>query len=242
MSDSQSNAISNDSIAEWVRKIAPAKRKVQEANGVYRALLKKADSDGMNTKALIRAMNNKKKEVEEIATDLRDELRYMAVMRMPIAASDIYNGWDDRVTEKTTHADMVWDANDKGYKAGRAGATVESCEYPGGSELHVAWVKAWHDGQAANVAELGEDTTVVSAARERPSRKQGHLAEAQQEQSPAPEGAGAANGSEAISAEGVEAEVRKAARKAGRKGPPAAATPGRKAGRVSGRRTAANLH
>lgn len=167
--DNGSNTASNDAAVDWMRQIRQQKRKCEEENGVLRNILKRAKADGQNTKSMLDAIKASKLDPAEVAANLRDQIRYMALIHVPMTQAELFN-WDTAVTEKTQRADDMWDADDKGYRAGRHGAAIEECSYEPGTELHVAWLAAWHKGQAAIARELGPNEKQASTARARPKR------------------------------------------------------------------------
>jgi ribosome modulation factor len=171
LNDAGSNTASNDAAAEWARQIRQQKRKCEEENGVLRNIIKRAKTDGQNTKSLLAAIKTTKLDPAVVAADLRDQLRYMAIIRVPMTQAELFGSWDSTVTEKTAREDDLWDADDKGYHAGRHGVPIEDGPYPAGTERHVHWLKAWHKGQAAIAREMGPDVTQASTTRERPARK-----------------------------------------------------------------------
>jgi ribosome modulation factor len=167
--DNGSNTISNDAAVDWMRQVRQQKRKCDEENGVLRNILKRAKADGQNTKSMLNAIKASKLDPAEVAADLREQLRLMALIHMPMTQAELFD-WDAAVTEKTQRADDMWDADDKGYRAGRHGAAIEECPYDPGTELHVTWLASWHKGQAAIARELGPDEKQASTARARPKR------------------------------------------------------------------------
>jgi ribosome modulation factor len=173
--DQTQSSASNDSAAEWMRLYRTQRRKCDEEQGVLRNIVKRAKTDGMNTKAMIAAIAATKLDPEVVAADLRDEIRYMTIVRIPIHQAELFDGWDETVTQKTTQQDDLWDAEDAGYRAGRHGAAVEECKYLPGTELHVHWLEHWHKGQAAIARELGQDVKQADAAKARPKREQPNL-------------------------------------------------------------------
>jgi ribosome modulation factor len=167
--DPGSNTMSNDSAVDWMRQIRQQKRKCAEENGVLRNILKRAKADGQNTKSMLDAIKTTKLDPAEVAANLREQLRLMALIHVPMTQAELF-AWDTAVTEKTQRADDMWDADDKGYRAGRHGAAIEEAPYSPGTELHVSWLAAWHKGQAAIARELGPDEKQASTARARPKR------------------------------------------------------------------------
>lgn len=164
-----SNALSNDEQAEIMRQYRQQKRVCESENGVLRSIVKRAKTGGMNTKAMIAAVNATKIDPDEVADNLRDQIHLMSVLRVPITMEQLFADFDASVTDKTRREDDLWDAEDKGYRAGRHGVKVEECPYDAGTELHVHWMQEWNKGQAAIARELGPDVKMASTSRKRPS-------------------------------------------------------------------------
>jgi ribosome modulation factor len=166
-----SNTASNDSAADWMRQYRVQKRRCDEENGVLRNIVKRAKADGMNTTAMIAAVKATKLEPEVVSADLRDQIRYMGIIHLPMTQASLFEGIDFEVNSSTEHKDDLWTAEDAGYRAGRHGQRIEDCPYQTGTELHVHWVQEWHKGQAAIARELGPDVKVASANKKRKPRQ-----------------------------------------------------------------------
>src|ERR1700733_3106616 len=162
-----SNTAGNDSAVNWMRQYRTQKRLCDEANGVLRNILKRAKSDGMDTKAMINAVKATKLNPDEVVAGLRNEITYLGLLHVKMTQSDIFENFDLTVTEKTEREDDLWDAEDAGYKAGRHGVKVEACPYTAGTEHHVHWREFGHKGQHAIAAELGPDVKMANPARGR---------------------------------------------------------------------------
>jgi len=175
MSNSLSNhevTPSNDAALEWMRLYDVQKRKCSEENGVLRNIVKRAKQDGMNVKAMSLTNSARKLDPMQVVAELRDQIRYMTLRSIPMTGDDLFAGWDARITDKTREIDTLFEADEKGYAAGRAGAKIEDAPYQPGTDLHVEWSKSWKLGQAAIARELGPDVKPASTTRERPTRAQ----------------------------------------------------------------------
>jgi ribosome modulation factor len=171
--------VSNDEVVDWSRQYQVQKRACDEANGVLRNIVKRAKSNGVNVKAMIAVHVLSKLDLDVVIHDLRDQIRYMALRRMPVHQTDLFEGWTDTLTSKTQAQDQEWEAYDAGYAAGRQGVPVDDCPYPAGSELALHWRGSWQRGQASLASELGPDVTAPAARRTRPLRVVVSDAEAQ---------------------------------------------------------------
>jgi ribosome modulation factor len=66
-----------------------------------------------------------------------------------------------KLTQARVHMD--------GYNSGKAGGAKEACRWPAGTQEHVWWLEAWHDGNADRLAKNpdADKTTEASTARAR---------------------------------------------------------------------------
>jgi ribosome modulation factor len=163
---------SNDAALEWMRLYDTQKRKCAEENGVLRNIVKRAKADGMNVKAMSLTHTARKLDPMQVVAEMRDQIRYMTLRSIPMTGDDLFAGWDTRLTDKSREIDTLFEADEKGYAAGRAGAKIDDAPYQPGTDLHVEWVKSWKLGQAAIARELGPDVKPASTTRERPTRSQ----------------------------------------------------------------------
>lgn len=166
-----SNALSPDEKAEWMREYRKQKRECESANGVLRNILKRAKAAGMNPKEMTAAVQATKIDPEEVAANLRERVEYMAILNINIP-ENLFADLDTQVTEKTRREDDLWDAEDKGYRAGRNGVPIGDNPYDqtNQSELFAAWARDWNKGQASIAHEMGPDSKAASADRKRPAR------------------------------------------------------------------------
>ena len=189
--------LSNDEELQWSRDISRSKRKVTEASGAHRALLKRAKSAGINVKKLLETHEATKLDSDVVIADLRDYTHYLQLVGVPNVTPEAVFRHDAAVTQKTQMLEDVHDAEEAGYKAGRNGVPIDDNPYPPGSECHVAWREHWSEGQAAIALELGPDAKVASAAKAHPGRKGASASttpEAPAKKAAAPRKGAAANG------------------------------------------------
>lgn len=171
LSNSEAMTPNNDAVVDWMRQYQTQKRRCEEENGVLRNIVKRAKSDGINTKVMIQTVALSKLDPEQVQADLRDQIRYMALRRMPVTQTELFAGLDTTITAKSQQQDDSWDAEDNGYRAGRHGAGNDDCPYPPGTELNVHWATGWAKGQASIARELGDNAKVASTSRSRPARQ-----------------------------------------------------------------------
>ena len=169
-SDPRNSGPTNEEKLDALRRVKRLKRDVDEANGVYRAELKALKAAGHNTKALIAAMNAEKRDPDQVKADIRDTAHLLA-LRKVISFAELLAETDDlNVTHKAQQDDDQWDAEDKGYRAGRHGADRAENPYDAGSELAETWDRWWVKGQAAIANEMGPGAKTADASRARPKR------------------------------------------------------------------------
>jgi hypothetical protein len=173
MSDQQSSVarhsnVANDTIAEFLNIYRGDRRDLDSVNGTLRANLKRAGEQGVNKKALRRAVTALKRDPEEVVRDLADEIHYINLLRQPIHADDLFAGWSVEVSPNVTRANDLWDAETLGLEAGRGGRDRAECPYQPGSELAAAWLKWWKRGETAKATEAGPTGEGPDATRARP--------------------------------------------------------------------------
>lgn len=170
--NSGSNALSPDEKAEIMREYRKQKQECESANGVLRNIVKRAKSAGMNTKEMLAAIQATKIDPDEVVANLHDRIEYLGILRIDIPRESLFDGIDIQVTAKTAHADDMWDAEDKGYRAGRNGVPVADNPYDQSnqSELFAAWAREWNKGQGSIAREMGPSSQMASADRKRPAR------------------------------------------------------------------------
>jgi ribosome modulation factor len=161
-------------VRAWMQKAEEQKRVVNEAQGTYRNTLKRAKQAGINLKALIATAAAAKQEPDQVRTDMRDQIRYMALRKLPVLPDHLFSGMDLDAMQRRSAVDDDWDANEKGYRAGRAGMKIDDNPYhqTEQSELFVVWRDSWTKGQASLARELGPDVEQIGTARKRRAARQ----------------------------------------------------------------------
>jgi hypothetical protein len=170
MSDhTNSHHPSPDESLDWMRQIQMQMRVVESETGVLRNLWKRAKSSGENIKEMRATIADSRIDPDEAVRNLRDKARYMALRRIPVSAEAIFS-WEVAVTPKTESAELIWDVEEAGYRAGRSGAKIDDNPHPAGSEFFVAWRAWWTKGQEAIAREMGPDAKPASTSRQHPGR------------------------------------------------------------------------
>jgi hypothetical protein len=164
------NGASNATVIEYQSLYAQQRRRVEEETGILRALLKRAKSDGVNTRALTTVHLLAKQDPDQVRLELREQVRYMALRNMPVQQQDLFDVVPVRpAPEAGLHA-----AEQGGYDAGRAGGDVDDSPFDAGTALDVEWRRGWHRGQeflARQMAVRGEDDKPAEGGREHPRRR-----------------------------------------------------------------------
>ncbi len=203
--DSSTNSgPTNDEKLDALRLYQRQRRRVDEEQGVLRALLKRLKAEGHNTKAIVATVQASKRDSADVEIEYRDTLHLMA-LRKVISLEEILTITDDlQVSQKTAREDDLWDAEDNGYRAGRHGADRKENPYAAGTENATAWDKWWSQGKRSATAELGPNEKQADASKEKPGRKakQAKLIE------------GPANGEDQGDGEVVQPSTRAAGKKA----------------------------
>lgn len=194
---------SNEDTARTMREVAALRIRLDEANGEYRARLKKAKGEGENTKQLIAALQDRKKDPDAVHLDLRNYARYRALLNMPLVQTEIF-AIDTSMSAEASEEQRVWDVESAGFEAGKGGASRDDNRHPAGSGEHAAWAKGWIRGQGYIAKQMGKNAKKASSRRER--------------ETPLPLG----DSPDAGGGAPTEAEVRAAKRGRGAKKPPTA--------------------
>ena len=160
--------IADKTIIKHVRALTTSKEALETAQGAYRAALKLAKGDGLKTGLLIQAMAARKRELEDVQSDLRDYTRYLGLLDMPMqpdlfAAADADARHDDDAeaedADDPSNAPAAdpdddparWRAEQLGFKAGEASPGVHPADvvpYAPGARA-TAWALGFERGQAS---------------------------------------------------------------------------------------------
>jgi len=149
-----------------MQRIQIQQRRADEENGVLRNLYKQAKAAGENVAQMRRAIAATKQDSTTVITDERDLLFYMRLRNIPVTADAIFTF----EVEAGTEEDQLWDAQQAGYEAGRAGVPTEDCPHEPGTERYAEWHSGWREGQHALGRGLGPNTRAADSSRRRPER------------------------------------------------------------------------
>ena len=157
--------VSDATLQKHIRVIAGLKTTLDSAQGDYRAALKAAKREGVNTGQLIAAMGAKKRELEDVQSDLKQYIRYLGLLNMPVVQLELFHAAgpdgaapgsgneedadnDDAeaaTDSRTEHA--IWQAGEDGHKMGARGEPADANPHDDGM-LRDAWREGWAKGQA----------------------------------------------------------------------------------------------
>jgi hypothetical protein len=152
------------------RTVIDAREALDTANGIYRAALKSAKSDGINQTEMLAAIKCKKMQPEDVENALRARLRYMEWLGMPIGTQlGLFPSPPDPEAEEEL---SEIDADEAGYTAGRTGGSTDDTNAVPGTPAYAAFVKGYRRGQAAIAAEMGPAAKVASTRRKRVPKDQ----------------------------------------------------------------------
>ena len=146
----KSHNLTDGTIQKHIRAITGLKAALDSANGEYRAAVKAAKSDGVKTSQLLAAMSAKKREQEDVTSDLRDYVRYLGLFNMPVTQMDLFGtgGSEEETNDEGGGVEHTrWEAEQAGKKAGSDGRPHSDNPHNQGTELAQAWHTGWSRSQ-----------------------------------------------------------------------------------------------
>lgn len=159
--------------------IAEAREAMNSLIGERRGFVKAAKKQGINQTMLLRVIEERKLEVEDVARDNRDYLRYTMLLNKPLGTQ--FDLWAAEPGEipglegEEAQTQRVFDAEEAGYHAGRNGHKRDTNPYhqTDASELFTAFNGGWIRGQATIAKAMGPKDKVTKAPTEirKPSRR-----------------------------------------------------------------------
>lgn len=155
-----------ETVQELTRELVTSRRAIAEAQGAHRAVMKRAKSCGINTKALAEVVVNRALDPDEVTRHYRDVMRYAAINGATYAIQqDLFptSGMDIQVTDAAAVEQQEWEASEAGHLAGYHGQPIESCPFPPASPLAQMWSMSWHRGQAALAGSMPPGETAPTA-------------------------------------------------------------------------------
>jgi ribosome modulation factor len=160
---------------DLVAELRTAQREIDRATGRKRAVLKRCKSDGVHLDALAMLQRLAKLETEEATTLLKTVHRYSAWLSMPIGMQpDLFTDQPAPLDAEARSRQDEFTADDAGYRAGKAGHSIDGNPYRAGTSEYDQWRRAWFEGQATLAPKQAKPET---AAKGRKNGKQAAPAE-----------------------------------------------------------------
>jgi hypothetical protein len=133
------------------REIKDTKRAKDEASSAHKAAREKFKSRGGDLNALKITDHLQSLDDAEAELRMRETIRYAAWLGLEIGTQVDMFGDAPQVdlTASVQSQHREWQAEQDGYKAGRAGEPIDNNKFAGGSPLYARWRSGWNDGQAA---------------------------------------------------------------------------------------------
>lgn len=129
--------------------------------GEYRTIVKSAKKAGIDTKAMLRVIEDREREHEDVVREERNYLRIANLFKMPMTQGNLFDAPKKANGKGNGHAEAdekqsLDDADDNGYRAGIAAREIDECPFHQveQNELWERWTSAWHRGQAHNASGL----------------------------------------------------------------------------------------
>lgn len=146
-----SNVMSAEEFLACYRKIKDTKRLKDEASSAHKAAREDFKSKGGDLNALKIVDHLQSLDDADAELRMRETLRYAAWLDLEIGTqAELFDGEPQiDLTASVSAQHREWQAEQDGYKAGKAGEPIDNNKFPGGSPLHVRWRAGWNDGQAA---------------------------------------------------------------------------------------------
>jgi ribosome modulation factor len=172
VTDSPQTNVPNETILYYYHELARSARRLDEANSAHRLMVKRAKNDGAPTDAILENIKLSRRDPEARRSFIIDRIRVEAARDPQNGATltDLIARLDTRVSDGMRHTDTLFDAEQKGYLAGKFGHPAESCPYPQGTEMAQTWRNHWGQGQALHAASMGPDAKAADTRLERRPR------------------------------------------------------------------------
>lgn len=165
-SEQRAANVTNDTISDFIREAGAAKREVEEANGRYRSILKRAKATGCNQGEIVAALQAKKQDPDQVLINLRDKVRYLGIVGVPVTKGGLFDDLDfTDLAPETQEKDQHWAAEEAGYTAGKANGSRDDNPFPPGAESHVAWDGGYIRGKQALAGTEPEGAKTASTRR-----------------------------------------------------------------------------
>jgi ribosome modulation factor/uncharacterized protein (UPF0335 family) len=145
-----------ETFLEHYRAVSRARTVLTEAQAQVRNAMKRAKAAGIATAQLSAAIALTKIDKDRRDADFADLARYMAWLQMPIGTQGaLFAG--EMPKQKAADEHNEFEAEQRGYEDGKAGAAGDNAPYALGSPLHQAWYNGWSRGQAFLAQQMAVD-------------------------------------------------------------------------------------
>jgi predicted DNA-binding ribbon-helix-helix protein/ribosome modulation factor len=155
---SKASNVSDSTLQKHIRAISSLKTTLDSAQGEYRSALKAAKAEGVKTAMLIAALAAKRRDADDVTSDLRDYVRYLALLNMPVHQMDLFASAGAEFEEIEPAADdehRQWQAHEDGVEAGARGNDQRTNPFEAGTFSHQAWMDGWMKGQESLLPKAG---------------------------------------------------------------------------------------
>jgi ribosome modulation factor len=170
MSDLAPTNVPNETWLEFLREATATKRAIEEASSKHRTVLKRAKAAGCNPKVLAIALAAKTQDPAVVVSEIRDTVRVLNLVNVTMKQTDLFGGWEPTLNAGAAAVQALFDAEERGYAAGKAGAAADENPYELGTEAAQSWGRGWSHGVDAAKARAPEGAAQANASRKRPSR------------------------------------------------------------------------
>lgn len=164
--NSEPSEMDKGTFMEFKREASLTLRALEEAQSAHQGVLKKHKAAGGNNKALMKVIRALR-DPDQAALDLRAELRYRQWVGLPLGTQsnfldDSEDHGDDHLTDTDRLQEILFQANEAGYRLGRAGGDrVNGNTFPAGTESHVSFDSGFQRGMETIAKEMGDNVTQI---------------------------------------------------------------------------------
>lgn len=133
------------------------KEELDSANAKLRNAYQAAEADGLDGSTLKNMLLAKKKEAATVVVELKRTISYMEALDIPVTWQELFEQTEAQgaphteVSEELTGEQRdakIWDADDQGFEASKAGRSIDDSQYVAGSAEYAAWRSGFNRHQA----------------------------------------------------------------------------------------------
>jgi ribosome modulation factor len=145
------NGLAPEDFLTLYRAIKDTKRLKDEAAAAHKAARENFKAAGGDLNAMKIVDHLQGLDDAEAELRMRETLRYAAWLGLEIGTQTELFGSAPQVdlTASVASQHREWEAEQAGYKAGKASEPIDNCPHSGGSPYFSRWRQGWNDGQAA---------------------------------------------------------------------------------------------